>query len=188
VTAFDRVRAWASGLKRETMALWFAVRDPATPLGAKLVAWAILAYAFSPIDLIPDFIPVLGYLDELLLLPLAIWVVIRLVPAEVMARSRVKAQQWLAAGQKTPGSRLGAVVVITVWVVTAWWLVALFAPSLGYSLSAQASLICRSPGARLSVVREMRSGQFSQTGNGLTCRPNVNLGCAKRAASSKNFA
>ena len=132
MTAFDRVRAWASGLKRETVALWFAVRDPGTPFAAKLVAWAILAYALSPIDLIPDFIPVLGYLDELLLLPLAIWVVIRLVPPEVMARSRVKAQEWLAAGQKTPGSRLGAVMIVAVWVVILWWLISLFAPSAGH--------------------------------------------------------
>lgn len=121
------------------MALWIAVHDPATPLAAKLVAWAILAYVLSPIDLIPDFIPVLGYLDELLLLPLAIWVVIRLIPPEVLARSRVKAQQWLAAGQKTPRSRLGAIVVITIWVMIAWWLIALFACSLGYSLCAEAT-------------------------------------------------
>lgn len=131
----DSIRHWAARLKQQTTALWFAVRDPATPPAAKLLAWAILAYALSPIDLIPDFIPVLGYLDELLLLPVALWLVIRLVPPEVMARSQAKAREWLAAGQKTPRSRLGALIVLTVWVVILWWLIALFAPSLGSGLS-----------------------------------------------------
>jgi uncharacterized membrane protein YkvA (DUF1232 family) len=136
VRALDRIRAWASGLKRETVVLWFAVRDPQTPFAAKVMAWAILAYALSPIDLIPDFIPILGYVDELLLLPLAIWGVIRLVPAEIMARSRARAEQWLAAGQSAPTSRLGAVLVVAVWVVIVWWLIALLAPSLGHTGSA----------------------------------------------------
>ena len=126
-----RVRSWANALRQETVALWFAVRDPRTPLAAKLLAGAVLAYALSPIDLIPDFIPILGYLDELLLLPPAIWLVIRLVPAEVLAQSRAKAADWLAAGQQTPRSRIGAVIVISVWVMILWWLIAVFAPSLG---------------------------------------------------------
>lgn len=127
----DRIRAWAHKLREETVALWFAIRDPHTPLTAKLLAGAVLAYALSPIDLIPDFIPILGYLDELLLLPLAIWLVIRLVPEEVLAQSRTKAREWLAAGQRAPRSRLGAAIVIVVWAVILWWLIALFAPSLG---------------------------------------------------------
>ncbi|MGH8629165.1 MAG: YkvA family protein [Burkholderiales bacterium] len=131
MTFFDRIRGWANRLRQETVALWFAVRDPRTPLAAKVLAGAVLAYALSPIDLIPDFIPILGYLDELLLLPLALWLVIRLVPAEVLAQSRARAVEWLAAGQQTPRSRIGAVIVISVWVVVLWWLIAVFAPSLG---------------------------------------------------------
>jgi uncharacterized membrane protein YkvA (DUF1232 family) len=127
----DRVRGWANTLRRETVALWFAVSDPRTPLAAKVLASVVLAYALSPIDLIPDFIPILGYLDELLLLPLAIWLVIKLVPEEVLTQSRAKAQEWLAAGQRAPRSRTGAVIVIAVWVVILWWLIAVFAPSLG---------------------------------------------------------
>ncbi len=134
MASLDRIRAWANRLKRDGIALWFATRDPRTPLAAKLIAGAVLAYVLSPIDLIPDFIPILGYLDELLLLPLAIWLVIKLVPAEVLAQSRAKATEWLAAGERTPRSRLGAAIVICVWVILLWWLIAVFAPLLGHTL------------------------------------------------------
>jgi uncharacterized membrane protein YkvA (DUF1232 family) len=131
VSFLDRVRGWADALRQETVALWFAVRDPRTPLAAKVLAGVVIAYALSPIDLIPDFIPVLGYLDELLLLPLAIWLVVKLVPEEVLKQSRAKAREWFAAGQRAPRSRLGALIVVVVWVVILWWLIAVFAPSLG---------------------------------------------------------
>ena len=87
-----RLRRWARSLKAETMVLYFAVRDPRTPLAARLVAAAVVAYALSPIDLIPDFIPVLGLLDDALILPLGIALALRLVPAPVLADARAKAQ------------------------------------------------------------------------------------------------
>ena len=80
----DRLKHWAKQMKRDVYAVWFAARDPDTPLLAKLVALLVAAYAVSPIDLIPDFIPVLGYLDDLILVPLGILLVMRLVPAEIM--------------------------------------------------------------------------------------------------------
>jgi uncharacterized membrane protein YkvA (DUF1232 family) len=116
------LRDWARALKRETLALYYAARDPRTPWLAKLVIGVVVAYALSPIDLIPDFIPVLGYLDDLLLLPLGIWLVIRLLPPEVLAESRARAAQAL----ERPRSIAAAVVVVLIWIALAvlagWWL------------------------------------------------------------------
>ena len=105
------LKAWAQGLKREVLALWLVARDERTPLGAKLMAGAVAAYALSPIDLIPDFIPVLGLLDDLLLVPLGIWLALRLVPAELMAECRGKA----ALLADKPVSRRAAAVIILLW-------------------------------------------------------------------------
>jgi uncharacterized membrane protein YkvA (DUF1232 family) len=116
----ERLRAWARGLKRDVVALWLAARDPRTPLAAKLVAGAVAAYALSPIDLIPDFIPVLGYLDDLLLVPVGIWLAVRLIPAELFAEFRAA-----AASRERPRSLVGAAVVAAVWVtfggLLVWW-------------------------------------------------------------------
>jgi uncharacterized membrane protein YkvA (DUF1232 family) len=115
-----RLKRWAKALKRDVLVLWLAARDPRVPLGAKLLAGAVAAYALSPIDLIPDFIPVLGYLDDLLLVPAGIWLALRLIPAPLIAELR-EAATLLAA---KPISRIGAAVVIAVW-LTALTLVAL---------------------------------------------------------------
>lgn len=93
------------------IALWHAARDPRVPLAAKLVAGAVAAYALSPIDLIPDFIPVLGYLDDLLIVPAGIWLALRLIPAELIADLRRHADDMEAF----PVSRAGAVAVIVLW-------------------------------------------------------------------------
>ncbi len=108
----------ARRLKREVLALYFAARDPATPWLARLLAALVAAYALSPIDLIPDMIPVLGLLDDLLLLPLGIWLVLRLVPPEVMAAARRRAQDCL----ERPTSRLAAGVILLLWLLAAWML------------------------------------------------------------------
>jgi uncharacterized membrane protein YkvA (DUF1232 family) len=117
-----RLKDWARALKRDVHALYLAARDPRTPWYAKAFALAIAAYALSPIDLIPDFIPVLGYLDEVILLPLAILLAVRLVPPEVMAEHRAAAIK--AEGR--PGSRVGAVFIVAVWMLAGgallWWL------------------------------------------------------------------
>ena len=93
------------------MALYFAARDPRTPLAAKVLAAVVVAYALSPIDLIPDFIPVIGLLDDLVLLPLGIALVLRLIPPEVMAEGRAKAEAALALPQNTTA----AVVIVLLW-------------------------------------------------------------------------
>jgi len=111
----DRARGWARALKREVLALWVAARDPRTPWLAKVACAAVAAYALSPIDLIPDFIPVLGYLDDLILVPLGILLAIRLVPAELMAGFRAEADRLAAR----PVSRTAAAVIVALWVLGA---------------------------------------------------------------------
>ena len=112
-----RLRRWARSLKAETMVLYFAVRDPRTPLAARLVAAAVVAYALSPIDLIPDFIPVLGLLDDALILPLGIALALRLVPAPVLADARAKAQAVLAR----PRNWLAGALIVGLWLLLAIW-------------------------------------------------------------------
>ena len=100
---------WARSLKRQTLTLYYATRDPRTPWYAKAVAGFIVAYAISPIDLIPDFIPVLGYLDEVILLALAV----RLIPEPELADARARADQ----AAERPTSRTAAVVIILIWIL-----------------------------------------------------------------------
>ena len=109
----QKLRDWARHLKAETLALYLAARDPRTPWYTRLLVAGIVAYALSPIDLIPDFVPVLGLLDEIVLLPLGIALALRMIPAEVMADARGRAQAALAG--ETPRSRAAAVVVIAIW-------------------------------------------------------------------------
>jgi uncharacterized membrane protein YkvA (DUF1232 family) len=111
----SRIKSWAQRLKRDSHAIYLASRDPRVPWYAKALAIAVAAYALSPIDLIPDFIPVVGYLDDLLIVPLGIWLVVRLIPDEVMAECRAKAD---TAGQR-PVSRAGMIAIIVAWIVAA---------------------------------------------------------------------
>jgi uncharacterized membrane protein YkvA (DUF1232 family) len=116
-----RLRHWARRMKREVIALHLAARDPRVPFAAKLLAAAVAAYALSPIDLIPDFIPVLGYLDEVVLLPLGVALVLRLIPPALMEEHR-RAAEVLAA---RPVSRSAAAMILGLWAVgalaLAWW-------------------------------------------------------------------
>src|SRR6187455_445695 len=98
----DRAKHWARAIKRDVIVLWLAARDPRVPWYAKAVSAAVAAYALSPIDLIPDFVPVLGYLDDLLLVPLGILLAVRLIPDRVVEDLRAK-----AAEQRRPASRAG---------------------------------------------------------------------------------
>ena len=123
---WDRLKTWARRMKRDTLALYLASRDPRVPWHAKAMAMATAAYAFSPIDLIPDFIPVLGYVDELFVLPLFIWFTVRLVPPDIMTELRAEADLRLSSSR--PRSTTGAVVIVMIWlsVVAAlayYWLV-----------------------------------------------------------------
>ena len=110
----DRLRAWARGIKRDVHALYLASRDRRVPWYAKAAAIAVAAYALSPIDLIPDFIPVLGYLDDLFIVPLGILLAVRLVPGHLMAEFRAAAIS--ADGERIVG-RLGAGIIVVLWVI-----------------------------------------------------------------------
>ncbi len=116
----QRLKNWAATLKREVMTLWFACRDSRTPWYARVLMMLIVAYALSPIDLIPDFIPVLGYLDELILLPVGIYLVLKLVPAEALADARAKANSWVESRKPKPRNWIAAAVIVLVWVVMLW--------------------------------------------------------------------
>ena len=128
---WQALKEWVNRLKRDTVALWFACRDRRTPWGVRIFGFLIVAYALSPIDLIPDFIPVVGYLDELILIPAGLWVLLRLIPEQILSECRCKAGEWLASGSARPHSSLGAAMVIVIWIMIAWWLVSFFASPLG---------------------------------------------------------
>ncbi|MNF46968.1 hypothetical protein D3C76_490860 [compost metagenome] len=115
----DRLRGWARKLKRQTMVLWFCYQHPQTPWLPKWISVFVVAYALSPIDLIPDFIPVLGYLDDVIILPLGILLAIRLIPAQVLDECQVKASEWEKSHVKRPINIFAAVIVVLVWFVTA---------------------------------------------------------------------
>jgi uncharacterized membrane protein YkvA (DUF1232 family) len=106
-------RQRARALKLEVYALYLAYRDPRVPLHARVFAACVAAYAFSPIDLIPDFIPVLGYLDDLILVPLGVALALKMIPAPVMAECRMKAQETLSQGK--PVNKLAAAAIVVVW-------------------------------------------------------------------------
>ena len=122
VTMLERAKQWARLIKRDVLALWIAARDRRVPWYAKALAMAVAAYALSPIDLIPDFIPVLGYLDDLVVVPLGILLVVWLIPATLMAEFREQA----VAVATRPRSTTAAIVVVLVWVaavfLVVWWL------------------------------------------------------------------
>ena len=118
----ERTKQWARRIKRDVVALWIAARDPRTPVAAKVIAGAVAAYALSPVDLIPDFIPVLGYLDDLLIVPLGIMLAVSMIPGELMGEFRAAA----AAREERPASRAGLLAIIAIWVacvVIAGWLI-----------------------------------------------------------------
>lgn len=112
----DSLKTWARGLKRDVVALWIAGRDPRTPTLAKAAAICVAAYALSPIDLIPDFIPVLGYLDDLLLVPAGVWLVLRLIPPPLLAECRAEA----ARRAERPVSRAGLAIILALWAAAAF--------------------------------------------------------------------
>ena len=115
MTFLQTLKTRARELKRETYVLYLAVRDPRTPWYARAIAAAVVAYALSPIDLTPDFFPVIGYLDDLIVVPLGIALALKLVPANVMADCRTQA----LAAERLPMSRTGAAVIIALWLAAA---------------------------------------------------------------------
>ncbi|HWT72749.1 MAG TPA: DUF1232 domain-containing protein [Oxalicibacterium sp.] len=114
------IRNWARSIKRDAVMLWFARRHPDVTLLPKALCVLTVLYALSPIDLVPDFIPVLGYVDDVLLLPALIWLAVRLLPPQVVADCRLQAEQWMAAQGSKPRSYVGAALIVVLWCAVAW--------------------------------------------------------------------
>jgi len=117
----QQIRIRAGRLKAETLALWFCCKHPDTPLAAKILATPVVASALSPIDLIPDFIPVIGYLDDLILIPLGIYLTLKLIPRSVMDECRIRARAWSDAQQAKPRNYIAAAATVILWIAMAWW-------------------------------------------------------------------
>ena len=111
----DRLKRWARAIKRDLTTLWLAARRPDVPWYAKAVAVATVTYALSPIDLIPDFVPILGYLDDLLIVPAGILLAVRLIPPEILAELRAQAE----TTGRLPKSRVGLAVIVAIWLIVA---------------------------------------------------------------------
>lgn len=111
-------KRWAERLEAETFALYLAYGDPRMPLHAKLFAALVVGLALSPIDLIPDFIPVLGYLDDLIVVPIGVAIAVRMIPEDVLSESRRKAREMVERGE-TPVSRAAAAVIVVLWLALA---------------------------------------------------------------------
>ena len=107
------IKAWARRLKREVHAIYLATQSPRVPWYTKCLAFAVVGYALSPIDLIPDFIPVLGYVDDLVIVPLGIWLVLSLIPQEVMTECRAHVDEAVMG----PRGKIAAIVIIAIWIV-----------------------------------------------------------------------
>ena len=114
---WDRLKRWARKLKKDGLTLWFCCRHRDMPLLPKILAMLVVGYFLSPIDLIPDFIPVLGYLDDLILLPIAIYFILKLIPQPVLTACRVAAEDWIAQKKPLPKSLTAALVIVLLWMV-----------------------------------------------------------------------
>lgn len=114
----SRWRGWLHELRIAAHAVWIGARDPQVPLPVRLFGLFVAGYALSPIDLVPDFIPVLGLIDDALLVPLGVWLFVKMIPAEAHARHRAEAE----AAEHRPVSRTGAVVIGLVWLVALAWI------------------------------------------------------------------
>ncbi len=115
----NRLKNRARSLKQEVHALYLAARDPRTPWYAKALIWCVVAYAFSPIDLIPDFIPMLGYLDDLIIIPVGLALAVRLIPPEALAQARETAEQAEAPGRSV--GWIGAGAILLLWIAILAW-------------------------------------------------------------------
>lgn len=122
-------KQWAKRLKKETYTLYLAYKDPRTPWYAKVFAICVVGYAFSPIDLVPDMIPVLGYLDDLVLIPLGVALAVRMIPPDVLEECREKSEEAIKEGK--PVNRFAAGVIIAIWVLLAALAVAMVLRAFG---------------------------------------------------------
>jgi len=114
VSFFDKIKQRAASIKMEIYSLYLAYKDPRVPLYARIFAACVVGYAFSPIDFIPDPIPVFGYLDDLILIPLGIWLALKMIPPDVLSECRIKAKEIIKQGK--PVNKTAAVIIVLIWI------------------------------------------------------------------------
>lgn len=131
----NKLKDWAAHMMRDVVALYFAMGDPRVPWYAKAVAVFVVGYALSPIDLIPDFIPVIGYLDDLILVPIGIWVLLKLIPHDIMEEMRARAEEETVEAD-LPRNMVAALVIILIWGVLVYALYQSVGPRLPSDLTA----------------------------------------------------
>lgn len=119
---WQKLEHWARALKNDGLTLWFCCKHPGMPLLPKIFALLVVGYFLSPIDLIPDFIPVLGYVDDLILLPVCVYLILRMVPPPVLADCRQQAATWIESRQPKPRSIVAAIVITLLWLLFFAWL------------------------------------------------------------------
>ncbi|KZE37119.1 hypothetical protein AV656_11085 [Bhargavaea cecembensis] len=122
----SKMKDWARNLKQQIFILYLAYKDERVPLYAKVFTALVVAYAFSPIDLIPDFIPILGYLDDLILVPLGVMLALKMIPEEVISDCKAKAEERMKNGK--PKNWLAALIILLIWCVIAAWIVHMIYP------------------------------------------------------------
>ncbi len=120
---FKKITNLLKLLKKDVIVLWFVLKNPATPFLTKSVAVVTVAYAVSPVDLIPDVIPLLGYLDDLIIVPILIWITLKLVPQTVLNQSRQQALEWLAAEQRKASGLLRLMIILVISCLITWFFV-----------------------------------------------------------------
>jgi uncharacterized membrane protein YkvA (DUF1232 family) len=123
VKIFKKITNLLKLLKKDVIVLWFVLKNPATPFLTKSVAVVTVAYAVSPVDLIPDVIPLLGYLDDLIIVPILIWITLKLVPQTVLNQSRQQALEWLAAEQRKASGLLRLMIILVISCLITWFFV-----------------------------------------------------------------
>ncbi|MBS4213830.1 YkvA family protein [Neobacillus rhizophilus] len=117
---FNQIKTWAKGLKKNIYVLYLAYKDPRVPWYAKVFTICVVAYAFSPIDLIPDFIPILGYLDDIILVPLGIMLALKMIPKDVIAECEMKAQEMMSKGK--PKNWIAGSIILVIWFLILIWI------------------------------------------------------------------
>ena len=116
---FDKIKIWARSLKRQIFILYFACKDERVPWHAKVFTACVVAYAFSPIDIIPDFIPILGYLDDVILVPIGIMIALKMIPKSVLTDCEVKAEEMMKNGK--PKNWIVGSLIVMIWVLIIIW-------------------------------------------------------------------
>jgi uncharacterized membrane protein YkvA (DUF1232 family) len=116
-----KLKSWAKNLKRQIFILYYACKDDRVPWYAKVFIACVVAYAFSPIDLIPDFIPILGYLDDIILLPIGIMLALKMIPKEVLFDCEVKAEELVRNGK--PKNWVAGSIIVIIWAVITIWII-----------------------------------------------------------------